>query len=123
MDQIFVKDFVHETEIGVYQSEFGKKQRLRFNVFLTIDYDQKNKNDNIENVITYEIILRAIEKHTSEGRLYLLETLANKISDTCFSDSRIKKIDMLAGQIGKEIRMSVFNYYYCFGLYLNECAN
>ena len=60
MDQIFVKDFVHETEIGVYQSESGKKQRLRFNVFLTIDYDKKNKNDNIENVITYEIILRAI---------------------------------------------------------------
>ena len=94
MDQIFVKDFVHETEIGVYQSEFGKNQRLRFNVFLTIDYDKKNKNDNIENVITYEIILRAIEKHTSEERLYLLETLANKISDTCFSDSRIKTIDI-----------------------------
>ena len=47
-----------------------------------------------ENVITYEIILRAIEKHTSEGRLYLLETLANKISDSCFSDSRIKTIDI-----------------------------
>jgi len=94
LDQIFVKDFVHETEIGVYQSEFGKKQRLRFNVFLTIDYKQKDKNDNIENVITYEIILQAIEKHTSEGRLYLLETLANKISDTCFLDPRIKTIDI-----------------------------
>jgi len=94
LDQIFVKDFVHETEIGVYKSEFGKKQRLRFNVFLTINYDQKNKKDNIDNVITYEIILRAIEKHTSEGRLYLLETLANKISDTCFCDSRIKKVDI-----------------------------
>ena len=42
MDLIFVKDFVHETEIGVYQSEFGKKQRLKFNVFLTIDYLSKN---------------------------------------------------------------------------------
>ena len=38
--------------------------------------------------------MRAIEKHTSEGRLYLLETLAKKISDTCFSDSRIKTIDI-----------------------------
>ena len=47
MEQIFVKDFVHETEIGVYQSEFGKKQRLKFNVFLTIDYLNKNRNDNI----------------------------------------------------------------------------
>ena len=50
MEQIFVKDFVHETEIGVYQSEFGKKQRLKFNVFLTIDYLNKNRNDNIEDV-------------------------------------------------------------------------
>ena len=52
MEQIFVKDFVHETEIGVYQSEFGKKQRLKFNVFLTIDYLNKNKNDNIKDVIS-----------------------------------------------------------------------
>ena len=94
MDQIFVKDFVHETEIGVYQSEFGKKQRLRFNIFLTINYDQKNKNDNIDDVITYELILRAIEKHTSDRRLNLLETLANKISDSCFSDSRVEKVDI-----------------------------
>ena len=60
MDQIFVKDFVHETEIGVYQSEFGKKQRLRFNVFLTIDYDKKNKNDNIETVSYTHLTLPTI---------------------------------------------------------------
>ena len=94
MEQIFVKDFVHETEIGVYQSEFGKKQRLKFNVFLTIDYLNKNRNDNIEDVISYEIILNAIKKHTSASRLYLLETLASKISETCFEDQRVKKIDI-----------------------------
>ena len=90
MEQIFVKDFVLETEIGVYQSEFGKKQRLKFNVFLTIDYLNLNRNDNIEDVISYEIILNAIKKHTSESRLYLLETLASKISETCFEDQKIK---------------------------------
>ena len=94
MEQIFVKDFVHETEIGVYQSEFGKKQRLKFNVFLTIDYLNKNRNDNIEDVISYEIIINAIKKHTSASRLYLLETLASKISETCFEDQRVKKIDI-----------------------------
>ena len=107
MEQIFVKDFVHETEIGVYQSEFGKKQRLRFNIILTIDSDNKKINDNIDNVISYEIILHAIKKHTSERRLYLLETLATKISDTCFEDSRvnksdiqIEKLDRIKGSLG-----------------------
>ena len=94
MEQIFVKDFVHETEIGVYQSEFGKKQRLKFNVFLTIDYKYQIRTDNIEDVISYEIIIQAIKKHTAETRLYLLESLAVKISDTCLQDSRVKKIDI-----------------------------
>ena len=94
MEQIFVKDFVHETEIGVYQSEFGKKQRLKFNVFLTIDYLNKNRNDNIEDVISYEIILDAIKKHTSASRLYLLETLAYKISETCFEIKELKKLTL-----------------------------
>ena len=36
----------------------------------------------------------AIKKHTSASRLYLLETLASKISETCFEDQRVKKIDI-----------------------------
>ena len=84
MEQIFVKDYVHDTEIGVYKTEFGIKQRLKFNVFLTVDYFNHLKEDNIDNVISYEIIINAIKKHTSESRLFLLETLACKISETCF---------------------------------------
>ena len=94
MEQIFIKDYVYPTEIGVFDSEHGTEQRLRFNVTLTVDYKRTNRLDSLENVVSYEVILESIWSVLSGGRLNLLETLAEKISQCCLKQDEVKKIDI-----------------------------
>ena len=83
MDQIFVKDFVHETEIGVYKSEFGKKQRLRFNVFLTIDYDKKNKTGKFEFTATTLKPFGKIQIRFVQSGVCIFRDTTTRKKDTC----------------------------------------
>ena len=37
VDHILVRDYVREIDIGAFQSEYGVKQRVSFNVILEVD--------------------------------------------------------------------------------------
>ena len=94
-------------EIGVFESEYGQKQRLKFNVILTLDYSSRKSSDNLKDVLSYEVILEAIKKNLSGNRLNLLETLADNISDYCLAyhqvkiiDIQIEKLDRIDGRLG-----------------------
>ena len=107
MNQIFVKDYVQRVEIGAFESERGATQRLRFNVILTLKSKQKHKSDNLEDVISYEIIINAIKKSLNGPRLNLLETLAEDICELCLSfeqtetiEIEIEKLDRIPGSLG-----------------------
>ena len=107
MEQIYLRDYVCHAEIGVFDSEYGHKQRLRFNIFLTLDYGNLNRSDDLKDVLSYEIILDAIEKNLAGKRLNLLESLADNISSTCFEyrqvrivDIQIEKLDRIKGSLG-----------------------
>ena len=94
MEQIYLKDYVCHAEIGVFESEHGHKQRLKFNIYLSLDYGDGNRADNLEDVLSYEIILEAINKNLSGKRLNLLETLADNICKYCLCDRQVKMIDI-----------------------------
>ncbi len=107
MEQIYLKDYVCLTEIGVFEPEHGCKQRLKFNIVLTLDYGNVKKLDKLENVVSYEIIIEAIKKSIAGERLNLLETLADNISDYCLAyhqvkiiDIQIEKLDRIDGRLG-----------------------
>ncbi len=107
MEQIYLKDYVCHAEIGVFESEHGHKQRLKFNIYLSLDYGDGNRADNLENVLSYEIILEAINKSLSGKRLNLLETLADNIAAFCLEfeevtmiDIQIEKMDRIDGSLG-----------------------
>ena len=101
MDQIYIKDYICNAEIGVFESEYGRKQRLRFNIILSLDYKNLNVSDNLEDVVSYEIIVNAINRHLSEKRLNLLETLAKKISHSCLEVEQVKKIEIHIEKLDK----------------------
>ena len=94
MEQIYVKDYVCDAEIGVFESEHGLNQRLMFNVTLDVDYSNFIRSDNLSDVLSYEIIIEAINKYLSEKRLNLLETLADNICNYCLLKREVKMSDM-----------------------------
>ena len=110
LDRIAVRDYVIEAEIGAFQSERGKKQRLRVSVVLEVDLVKSNKHDDVDNIISYDTIIDAINKQLSIERINLLETFADQVATDVLSDFRVKrafvrveKLDRIPGALGVEI--------------------
>jgi len=98
---------VCHAEIGVFETEHGHKQRLKFNIFLTVDYGNMSRADNLSDVLSYEIILEAINRSLSGKRLNLLETLADNVATFCLEynevtsvEIQIEKMDRIDGSLG-----------------------
>ena len=110
MDKIFVYDFLKEVEIGAFQSERGCTQRVKFNVSLDLIPLSVEFDDDVDKIISYEIITDAINLELSRQRFNLLETLAEKVADRCLQEPRakrvevrIEKLDRIPGSLGIQI--------------------
>ena len=109
---VFIRDFMVECLIGVYEHEKCSPQRVRVNLDLAVDEGEHPIIDDILNVVSYETMANGILAIADEGHVNLVETLAERIADMCFDDHRvdsvrvrIEKLDILenAGSVGVEI--------------------
>ena len=110
VDHILVRDYVKEIDIGAFQSEYGVKQRVSFNVILEVDTDNYPMHDNVDLVLSYDNIIEIIEYEIGQKRVALLETLAEHIALSCLClDSvatatvRLEKLDRGMGKLGVQI--------------------
>ena len=110
VDHILVRDYVREIEIGAFQSEYGVKQRVSFNVILEVNTDNYPMHDNVDLVLSYDNIIEIIEDEIDQRRVALLETLAEQIalSSLCLNSVvavtvRLEKLDRGMGKLGVQI--------------------
>ncbi len=110
VDHILVRDYVREVDIGAFQSEYGVKQRVSFNVILEVDTNSYPMHDNVDLVLSYDNIIEVIEDEIGQKRVALLETLAEHIALSCLClDSavnvtvRLEKLDRGMGKLGVQI--------------------
>ena len=52
VDHILVRDYIREIDIGAFQSEYGVKQRVSFNVILEVNTDNYPMHDNVDLVLS-----------------------------------------------------------------------
>ncbi|MEX2520703.1 MAG: dihydroneopterin aldolase [Paracoccaceae bacterium] len=109
-DRIFLRDHVAEVEIGAYPEEYGVTQRLRFSVDLEVQRRVDAFSDDLESVVSYDLIFEAIRALADGPRMRLLETFAERLAERLLSSSRvfsarvrIEKIDRVDGALGVEI--------------------
>lgn len=114
-DSIFLTDYVRELEIGVYASERGVTQRVRFDVTVEVTRSPALRDDRVEHVVSYDEIVQAIESIATGPRIQLLETFAERLAEILLTDPRSKrvhlriaKLDRLpnGGKLGVEITRS-----------------
>ena len=86
LDRISVRDYTRDVEIGAFKSERGQKQRIRFNVVLEVSRHTAAQSDDVDKVISYDLIVEAIEAQLSTERINLLETLAERVAERCLAD-------------------------------------
>ncbi len=87
--QVLIRNLEVLARIGIHGHEQGKPQPVRINVWL--DGDMEVGVDRLENAIDYEDISNKIRGIIAAGHINLAETLAERIADTCFEDSRVKR--------------------------------
>ncbi len=110
LDRISVRDYTREVEIGAFQAERGVTQRIKFNVVLEVSRHAAAQSDDVDQVLSYDTIIEAIEDQLSTERINLLETLAERVAERVLTNAkavrvfvRIEKLDRIPGTLGVEI--------------------
>lgn len=109
-DRISLRDHVVTAEIGAFQTERGVGQRLRFNLVVEVRPHPAPLEDDVDRILSYDLLTEAIEAELAAERLNLLETLAERIAERVLAAPqamrvfvRIEKLDRGPGALGVEI--------------------
>ena len=106
-DRIHLRDHVIQTEIGAFQSERGHVQRLRFNLTVDLRDPVDAGDDHVDRILSYDVLVQAVDAALTEGRYNLVETLAERIAAEVLADPRaarikvrVEKLDRVPGALG-----------------------
>ncbi|MCR8725256.1 dihydroneopterin aldolase [Frigidibacter sp. ROC022] len=109
-DRISLRDHVVEAEIGAFQEERGRRQRLAFNVVVEVVPLAPPFDDDVDRILSYDTITEAIAAELGAERINLLETLAGRIAERILARPqalrvfvRVEKLDRGPGALGVEI--------------------
>ena len=101
LDKIGVRGLVRDVQIGVFAEEKGRTQRVRFSVEVSIFPAPRAASDDIADAVSYDYVVEAITKVTSQGHINLLETLAERIAEECLMDRRAAKVHLLVEKLDR----------------------
>jgi dihydroneopterin aldolase len=107
-DRIFLRDHVVTADIGAFQPERGRPQRLRFDV--AVEVPRAGAGDDVDRILSYDRIVEAIAAELAAERLNLLETLAEGVAARLLREPgalrvhlTIEKLDLGPFALGVEI--------------------
>ncbi len=110
LDRISVRDYAVDVEIGAFQAERGRTQRIKFNIVVEVQPLTGPIDDDVDRILSYDKVTEAIAHELAEERLNLLETLAERVADRILIEPqavrafvRIEKMDRGPGALGVEI--------------------
>jgi len=97
--RMFIRDLTIAASIGVYSHEHEARQRVRINVELAV-FDDGAQNfsraavgaDDLARVVDYEVIVNNIRAIATAGHIQLVETLAERLAESCLADARIRRV-------------------------------
>ena len=86
--RLLVRDLVLDAKIGVHEHEREGAQPVRINIELSVPDDEPTE-DKLENVPCYEDLVERVKTIVAAGHVNLVETLAERIAESCFADPRV----------------------------------
>jgi dihydroneopterin aldolase len=94
---MFIRDLVLAASIGVYAHEHAAAQRIRINIDLAVTDDGGGQisraavgQDDLARVVDYEAIVIRVRAIVAAGHVQLVETLAERLADSCLADPRVR---------------------------------
>ncbi len=94
---VFLRDMVLLASVGVHGFEHAARQRVRINADLAVlDDGARGQSraapgrDDLSRVVDYEAVANRIRALVQAGHVRLLETLAERLAETCLQDQRVR---------------------------------
>jgi dihydroneopterin aldolase len=92
---VFLRDMILPASIGVLPHEHTAPQRIRVNVDLGVDDEAARQGlavgpDVLSRVVDYGKIAASVRAITAAGHVRLVETLAERIVQSCLQDPRVR---------------------------------
>jgi dihydroneopterin aldolase len=113
--RVFVRGLALIGSVGVYEHEKRYEQRVVVSLDLAVVDEYDGRSDRLEHVYDYDLAIKAVKSSVESNHFNLIETLAERIADTCLVDPRVlavrvrvEKPDVLPScrAVGIEIRRS-----------------
>lgn len=106
-DRIHLRDHLVEAEIGAFQSERGRTQRLRFSLTVDLRDPVDAGDDHVDRILSYDVLVQAVETALADQRYNLVETLAERIAAEVLAHPQaasiavtVEKLDRGPGALG-----------------------
>jgi len=90
--KILIKDLTLDLQLGYYDFEKEKKQKVKFNLEVSCQDKNPTNDKDIKSIVNYSKIVKLIEKLVKNKHYNFLETLAEDVFDELFVDKKIDKI-------------------------------
>ena len=90
--KIFIKDFIIQEIIGIYEHEKNVKQKIKFNIVIDVNQNVVADEKDIKSIVDYEKITNKLENLTKSKKYNFLESLAEDSFKEIFEDKRINSI-------------------------------
>lgn len=80
--KIFVRNLSLNCQIGVYETEIGRSQQVLFDCDVWLPLEQSSSSDDdLNDVLNYDLIVSAIRSIALSAHFNLQETLVDRIAD------------------------------------------
>ncbi|WBQ09029.1 dihydroneopterin aldolase [Hyphomonadaceae bacterium ML37] len=89
---VHVRGLRLEAEVGVYDSERGRRQPVRIDLTADVDATACHPDGRLADTVNYAALAEAVRQIVLARHHDLLEDLAQTIADTLFADPRITRL-------------------------------
>ena len=90
--RVFVDALEVVGSVGVYELERRYEQRIAVSLELLVQDGYDGASDDLDRVYDYDLAIAAIRSTVDGGHFNLIETLAERIAQTCLADGRVEEV-------------------------------
>ncbi len=94
MDRILISDLLVRCIIGVNEGERREKQDVVINIAISTDLGRAGRSDRFEDAVDYRAIKKRIVAMAENSRFYLVEALAEAVSQECLEHPAIAEVQV-----------------------------
>lgn len=92
MDQVFIHDLLVRGVIGVTEREREHPQDILVNITLFTDTRKGAQTDDINDLVSYRTVAKAVYAYVEKAARYTVEALAADIAELCLKEEGVQGV-------------------------------